>query len=115
MRISDWSSDVCSSDLWRLLTTHAVTDVADARRITGFYRQRWTIEQLFRTLKTKGFAVAALRPPRGGTFAKRGAPSVVAAVTRAHTCPQVPRQRRPPALTTPLPRESATPCTRPTK
>src|SRR3977135_1473498 len=37
---------------WRLLTTHAVNDVADARRIVDFYRQRWTIEQLFRTLKT---------------------------------------------------------------
>src|SRR5258708_9528539 len=25
---------------WRLLTTHSVNDVADARRIVGFYRQR---------------------------------------------------------------------------
>src|SRR3546814_9470095 len=81
MRISDWSSDVCSSDLWRLLTTHAVTDVADARRIIGFYRQRWTIEQLFRTLKTKGFDVEALRLAEGGPFEKLVAASVVAAVT----------------------------------
>ena len=29
--------------------------------MVGFYRQRWTIEQLFRTMKTKGFAVEALR------------------------------------------------------
>ena len=47
--------------LWLLLTTHQVNDVADARRIIGFYRLRWTIEQLFRTMKTKGFAVEALR------------------------------------------------------
>jgi hypothetical protein len=31
-----------------LLTTRPVNDVADARRIIGFYRLRWTIEQLFR-------------------------------------------------------------------
>jgi hypothetical protein len=46
---------------WLLLTTHQVNDAADARRIVGFYRQRWTIEQLFRTMKTKGFAIEALR------------------------------------------------------
>jgi IS4 transposase len=47
--------------LWLLLTTHRVNHVADAGRIIGFYRLRWTIEQLFRTMKTKGFAVQALR------------------------------------------------------
>ena len=54
---------------WMLLTTHQVTDIADARRIVHFYRQRWTIEQLFRTMKTKGFTVGALRqacPREGG-------------------------------------------------
>jgi hypothetical protein len=29
---------------WRLLTTHAVTTLADARQITRFYRERWTID-----------------------------------------------------------------------
>ena len=38
---------------WRLLTTHQVNDMADARRMIGFYRLRWTVEQLFRTTKTK--------------------------------------------------------------
>lgn len=66
---------------WRLLTTHAVADAADARRIVGFYRQRWTIEQLFRTLKTKGFDVEALRLAEGGPFEKLVAASLVAAVT----------------------------------
>ena len=65
---------------WRLLTTHAVSDLADARRIIGFYRQRWTIEQLFRTLKTKGFDVEALRLTEG-PFEKLVAASVIAAVT----------------------------------
>lgn len=46
---------------WRLLTTHTVQDLADASRIIGFYRDRWVIEQLFRTMKTRGFDVEALR------------------------------------------------------
>lgn len=40
--------------LWRLLTTHDVQDAQDAWRIVGWYRQRWIIEQLFRTLKQQG-------------------------------------------------------------
>jgi len=52
--------------LWFLLTTHQVNDIADARRVIGFYRLRWTIEQLFRTMKTKGFDVEALRQEEGG-------------------------------------------------
>jgi hypothetical protein len=66
---------------WRLLTTHAVRDIADARRIVGFYRQRWTIEQLFRTLKTQGFNVEALRQAEDGPFEKLVAASLIAAVT----------------------------------
>jgi hypothetical protein len=44
---------------WRLLTTHAVADVAQARRIVECYRMRWTIEEYFRTLKTAGFDIEA--------------------------------------------------------
>ncbi len=40
--------------LWRLLTTHEVTDPAMAWRVIGWYRGRWMIEQLFRTLKQHG-------------------------------------------------------------
>lgn len=39
---------------WRLLTTHRVEDAAMAWRIVDWYRQRWTIEQFFRTLKQQG-------------------------------------------------------------
>ena len=39
---------------WRLLTTHEVGDVAMAWRVVGWYRQRWIIEQFFRTLKQQG-------------------------------------------------------------
>ena len=40
-----------------LLTTHAVDGLQAARSIVGWYRKRWLIEQLFRTLKTQGFNV----------------------------------------------------------
>lgn len=40
--------------LWRLLTTHPVEDAAMAWRVVGWYRDRWTIEQFFRTLKLQG-------------------------------------------------------------
>lgn len=42
---------------WLLLTTHEVETLDDAKTIVGFYRQRWTIEQYFRTLKTGGFDI----------------------------------------------------------
>ncbi len=40
--------------LWRLLTTHPIEDAAMAWRVVGWYRQRWIIEQFFRTLKQQG-------------------------------------------------------------
>jgi hypothetical protein len=39
---------------WRLLTTHDVPDAAAAWRIAHWYKQRWTIEQLWRLLKLQG-------------------------------------------------------------
>jgi len=46
---------------WRLLCTHPVADLKQALAVADLYRRRWAIEQLFRTLKTKGFDVEALR------------------------------------------------------
>jgi hypothetical protein len=42
---------------WRLLTTHTVTELGEARRIVDLYRMRWVIEEFFRTLKTAGFNI----------------------------------------------------------
>ncbi len=42
---------------WRLLTTHTVTSLGEARRVVDLYRMRWNIEQFFRTLKTAGFDI----------------------------------------------------------
>jgi hypothetical protein len=66
--------------LWFLITTHQVGDIADARRIIGFYRLRWTIEQLFRTMKTKGFDVEALRQEPDGPLEKLVTAILIAAV-----------------------------------
>lgn len=46
---------------WRLLTTHAIASEAQAWEVVGLYRQRWAIEQLFRTLKTDGFDIEGVR------------------------------------------------------
>ncbi len=44
---------------WRLLTTHAVTRVAEAHQIVAWYRQRWRIEEYFRVLKRSGIDLEA--------------------------------------------------------
>ena len=44
---------------WCLLTNHTVISETDARKIVEWYRQRWHIEQLFRTLKTQGLNMEA--------------------------------------------------------
>lgn len=42
---------------WRLLTTHPVTSIAEARRIVELYRMRWVVEEYFHTQKTGGFDI----------------------------------------------------------
>lgn len=65
---------------WRLLTTHAVNSLADANVIVGFYRGRWTIEQLFRTYKTQGFDIEAVRIADEAPFENLAAATLIAAV-----------------------------------
>jgi hypothetical protein len=43
--------------LWRLLTTHAVGNAAQANEVVQLYRLRWRIEQTFRSLKSDGLAL----------------------------------------------------------
>lgn len=42
---------------WVLLTTHPVNSAEQAAQIVQWYRWRWIIEQLFRTLKSKGLDI----------------------------------------------------------
>jgi hypothetical protein len=66
---------------WRLLTNEAVRDLADARRIVTLYRRRWAIEQVFRTMKTKGFDIEAVRMEDDRPRRVLVAATLVAAVT----------------------------------
>jgi hypothetical protein len=42
---------------WLLLTTHSIAKAADAWQIISWYKQRWIIEQLFRSLKSQGLRI----------------------------------------------------------
>jgi hypothetical protein len=46
---------------WRLLTTRPVENAAAAWEMVDLYRRRWAIEQLFRTMKTRGFDIEGLK------------------------------------------------------
>jgi hypothetical protein len=66
---------------WRLLTTHDVTSLGEARRIIDLYRMRWTIEEYFHTLKTAGFDIEAADIGDPQAMIKFVAAATVAAVT----------------------------------
>ena len=66
---------------WRLLTSHRVENAADAVEIVRLYRRRWLIEQVFRTMKTKGFDVGAVRLARGGPYENLAIAILIAAIS----------------------------------
>ena len=65
---------------WRLLTTHQITDWADAVRCIGYYRQRWHIEQTFRTLKSQGLDIESSLVESGERLEKLVCLALAAAV-----------------------------------
>jgi len=65
---------------WRLLTTMAVDGPEAALAVADLYRRRWAIEQLFRTLKTRGFDIEGLRIADSEPRNKLIAATLVAAV-----------------------------------
>ena len=66
---------------WRLLTTHTVANLGEARRIVDLYRMRWTIEEFFHTLKTAGFNIEAADIGDPKVMIKFVTAATVAAVT----------------------------------
>lgn len=66
---------------WRLLTTHAVTSLAQARRVIDLYRVRWIVEEFFRTLKTAGFDIEAADISEPQAMINFVAAATIAAVT----------------------------------
>lgn len=65
---------------WRLLTTMTVDGPEAALAVADLYRRRWAIEQLFRTLKTRGFDIEGLRIADSEPRNKLIAAALVAAV-----------------------------------
>jgi hypothetical protein len=65
---------------WCLLTTHAVPDLAQARQIVAWYQARWTIEQVFRTLKSAGAQAEASQVTEANRFVKLAVTALIAAV-----------------------------------
>lgn len=55
---------------WRILTTHAIDNYEQAIDVISKYRLRWYIEQLFRVLKTKGFAIESSELETGWAIRK---------------------------------------------
>lgn len=64
---------------WRLLTTHPVGNAAEAWKVAELYRKRWAIEQLFRTLKTKGFDIEGMQVEHPAARDKLAVAALVAA------------------------------------
>jgi hypothetical protein len=50
-------ADIKEPIFWRLITTHDINNFDDAKRIIDWYSSRWNIEQIFRTLKKRGFKI----------------------------------------------------------
>lgn len=81
---------------WRLLTTHAVTTLAEARQCIEWYCQRWHIEQMFRTLKRQGLNLESSLIEDGDRLEKLAVLAVSAAVrTMQLTLAREGRTRRP--------------------
>lgn len=83
---------------WLLLTTHAVRDAKDAWQIVGWYKQRWIIEQFFRSMKSQGLRIedsqlaTAERLIKLTAIAARAATLVIQLVQARHASKELPAQ-----------------------
>jgi hypothetical protein len=65
---------------WRLLTTHAISTLAEARQIVAWYRLRWIIEQVFRALKSHNPQIEASQVQAVKAFGKLAIIALIAAL-----------------------------------
>ena len=72
---------------WRLYTTHAVNTLEEAIAIVGLYRQRWIVEQVFRTLKSQGVGIEDSLLAEGEALENLVAAALIAAI-RVMQCVQ---------------------------
>jgi len=66
---------------WRLLTTHPVENIEQALTVIGWYRLRWHIEQLFRTLKRQGLGIEQSVVEDGEALEKLAVIALIVATT----------------------------------
>jgi hypothetical protein len=79
VEVKELDATVKEPILWRLLTTHDVTTVAQALQIVAWYRERWHIEQLFRTGKSQGLDVESSQVEHAEALSKLAAIAMIAA------------------------------------
>ena len=65
---------------WRLLTTHLITKAQDVQQIISWYRKRWNIEQVFRTLKSQGLDIESSQIESGKNLMKLAVIGLCAAI-----------------------------------
>ena len=66
---------------WRLLTTHALNSLTEARQVVGWYHQRWTINKGFRSLKSHCLRIEDLQVTEARRFIKLAMVALLAAVS----------------------------------
>jgi hypothetical protein len=87
-----------SAIIWRLLTTHTVETVAQTLAVIEWYRLRWHIEQLFRTLKRQGLRIEESVVEDGEALEKLAVIAIIAAtITMQLVLAWVPGSEGPPA------------------
>jgi Transposase DDE domain len=64
---------------WRLLTTHEIESIEQAVTVIGWYRQRWHVEQLFRTVKRQGLDIEESVLAEGDALEKLAVIALIAA------------------------------------
>ena len=74
----------CPSDQepvhWRIFATHEVNNFDDAKQIILWYRMRWTIEQVFRTIKSQGLNIEESQIESGDDLMKLAVLALCAAI-----------------------------------
>jgi len=65
---------------WRLLTTHEIVTLEQARQIVVWYRMRWIIEQVFRSMKADCLRIEDSQLQTAACFAKLAMIGLIAAV-----------------------------------
>ena len=65
---------------WRLLTTHEISTLEQARQIVAWYRMRWIVEQVFRSMKADCLRIEDSQLETAACFTKLATIGLIAAI-----------------------------------